>query len=110
MLVARNLILSTLLLLAAAAWAQLGGDLQAQILYAYQAEDTNTLANLVQDLTTRVKADSGESALRYHLAHAQYRQGLLAAAGKPKLRSLRFLTVSISSNRCCRKMLSPWRP
>ncbi len=90
MLVARNLILSTLLLLAAAAWAQLGGDLQAQILYAYQAEDTNTLANLVQDLTTRVKADSGESALRYHLAHAQYRQGLLAAAGKPQAAELAF--------------------
>jgi hypothetical protein len=90
MLVARNLILSTLILLATAAWAQQGGDLQAQILYAYQAEDTNTLANLIQDLTTRVKADSGDSALRYHLAHAQYRQGLLAAGGKPQAAEVAF--------------------
>lgn len=90
MSVARNLILSTLILLATAAWAQQGGDLQAQILYAYQAEDTNTLANLIQDLTNRVKADSGDSALRYHLAHAQYRQGQLAAAGKPRAAEVAF--------------------
>jgi hypothetical protein len=73
--------LPTLLLLAAgAAWGQEGGDLQAQILYAYQTEDANGLANLTQDLSTRVKADAGDSSLRYHLAHAQYRRGLLADA------------------------------
>jgi hypothetical protein len=66
-----------LLLPAAAAWAQ-GGDLQAQILYAYQAEDGNTLSNLVQELTTQVKDNADDASLRYHLAHAQYRRGLLA--------------------------------
>jgi tetratricopeptide (TPR) repeat protein len=66
------------LLVSAAPWAQQGGDLQAQILYAYQTEDTNGLANLIQDLTTQVKADSNDASLRYHLAHAQYRRGLLA--------------------------------
>jgi len=35
-----------LLLLATASSAQLGGDLQAQILYAYETEDSNGLANL----------------------------------------------------------------
>jgi hypothetical protein len=78
--VAGSHLLSLLLLLAAAAPAQQGGDLQAQILYAYQTEDTHTLNNLIQDLTTRVEADEGAAALRYHLAHAQYRRGLLAGA------------------------------
>jgi hypothetical protein len=80
MFVARNLMLSALLLLAAAAAAQQGGDLQAQILYAYQTEDGNSLANLIQDLTAQVNADARDTSLRYHLAHAQYRRGLLAAA------------------------------
>jgi len=66
------------LLVSAAASAQQGGDLQAQILYAYQTEDTNGLANLIQDLTTQVKPDSNDASLHYHLAHAQYRRGLLA--------------------------------
>jgi hypothetical protein len=73
--------LPTLLLLATGAgWGQEGGDLQAQILYAYQTEDANGLANLTQDLSTRVKADAADLSLRYHLAHAQYRRGLLADA------------------------------
>jgi tetratricopeptide (TPR) repeat protein len=78
MFVARKLGLSALLLFAAAAGAQQGGDFQAQILYAYQTEDTNSLTNLIQDLTTQQKADAGDASLRYHLAHAQYRRGLLA--------------------------------
>ncbi|HEV7610999.1 MAG TPA: hypothetical protein VGO37_03905 [Steroidobacteraceae bacterium] len=79
MSVARSIAASALLLLlAAAASAQLGGDIQAQILYAYHTEDTNNLRNLIQELATRVQADAGDSALRYHLAHAQYRRGLLA--------------------------------
>jgi tetratricopeptide (TPR) repeat protein len=57
--------------------AQEGGDLQAQILYAFQAEDTNQLADLVQSLGTQVKAGGADAALRYHLAHAEYRFGLL---------------------------------
>jgi tetratricopeptide (TPR) repeat protein len=76
MFVARFLLMSVLLVLTTAS-AQQGGDLQAQILYAYQTEDNNSLSNLVQDLATRVRADSGDAALRYHLAHAQYRRGLL---------------------------------
>ena len=62
---------------AALARAQEGGDLQAQIIYAYQAEDTNQLANLVQTLSTQVKGGGADAALRYHLAHAEYRFGLL---------------------------------
>jgi hypothetical protein len=76
MLSAKSILL-TGLLAAAAAMAQEGGDIQAQILYAYQAEDGNTLANLIQNLTNQVKSDSADAALRYHLAHAQYRRGEL---------------------------------
>jgi tetratricopeptide (TPR) repeat protein len=76
--VAKMLGLASLLLSAAAAWAQQGGDLQAQILYAYQTEDGNSLSNLIQELTTQVKADADDGSLRYHLAHAQYRRGLLS--------------------------------
>jgi hypothetical protein len=82
--VAGKTMLPTLLLLAAAAWGQQGGDLQAQILYAYQTEDANSLSNLTQDLATQVKADTGDMSLRYHLAHAQYRQGLLADTVHPR--------------------------
>jgi hypothetical protein len=74
---AAGILLLSALLLSAAAQAQLGGDYQAQILYAYQAEDTNSLTNLIQELSTQVKADAGDMSLRYHLAHAQYRRGLL---------------------------------
>ena len=70
-----------LLALAAAAPAQQGGDLQAQILYAFHSEDSNALQNLVQELSRQVKQDAGDASLRYHLAHAQYRRGLLAGAG-----------------------------
>jgi len=49
------------------------GDLQAQIQYAFQTEDTNRPGDLIQDLTAQVKEEAGEASLRYHLAHAQYR-------------------------------------
>jgi hypothetical protein len=74
---AKRLLSCLLFLPAVSVWAQ-GGDLQAQILYAYQTEDGNSLSNLVQELTTQVKADANDASLRYHLAHAQYRRGLLA--------------------------------
>jgi tetratricopeptide (TPR) repeat protein len=83
MLISRKLMVSALLLLATASLAQQGGDLQAQILYAYQTEDTNSLANLIQDLTAQVKEGPGAASLRYHLAHAQYRRGLRAGPGNP---------------------------
>jgi hypothetical protein len=84
MLIARNLMVSALLLLATASSAQQGGDLQAQILYAYQTEDTNSLVNLIQDLSAQVTAGAGDATLRYHLAHAQYRRGLLAGPGNAR--------------------------
>jgi tetratricopeptide (TPR) repeat protein len=67
-----------LMVLMAAAGAQEGGDTQAQIDYAYQTEDGNRLAGLIQNLTTRVKDNSADISLRYHLAHAQYRFGQLS--------------------------------
>jgi len=72
--------ITALLLVAAPSWAQQGGDIQAQILYAYQTEDTNSLTGLIQDLTAQVKEAAGDASLRYHLAHAQYRRGLLAGS------------------------------
>jgi tetratricopeptide (TPR) repeat protein len=77
MLTIRNILLTTLLLPAFAAYAQEGGDIQAQIDYAYQTEDGNSLSNLIQKLSNQVKSDTTDIALRYHLAHAQYRFGQL---------------------------------
>jgi tetratricopeptide (TPR) repeat protein len=74
----RNILLTAVLIGAAAAQAQEGGDTQAQIDYAYQTEDSNSLANLIQNLSNRVKNDSADNALRYHLAHAQFRSGQLS--------------------------------
>jgi tetratricopeptide (TPR) repeat protein len=73
-----------LLSLAATLGAQEGGDLQAQILYAYQTEDLGELGNLTQRLGDQVKAGGADTALRYHLAHADYRFGLLAEQKRPK--------------------------
>ncbi|HEY2675531.1 MAG TPA: hypothetical protein VGI65_01085 [Steroidobacteraceae bacterium] len=74
---AKNILLTVMLLAPAAAGAQEGGDIQAQIEYAYQTEDNNGLVNLIQNLTAQVKGDSADASLRYHLAHAQYRFGRL---------------------------------
>jgi tetratricopeptide (TPR) repeat protein len=63
---------------AGAGLAQEGGDMQAQILYAYQSEDANQMANLEQNLANEVKAGGADASLRYHLAHAEYRFGLMA--------------------------------
>jgi hypothetical protein len=57
--------------------AQQGGDLQARILYAYYSEDLNQLADLTQSLGEQVKS-APTTALRYHLAHADYRFAELA--------------------------------
>jgi tetratricopeptide (TPR) repeat protein len=74
----RNILLTALAMAALTAHAQEGGDTQAQIDYAYQTEDSNSLANLIQNLTNKVSSDSGDIALHYHLAHAQYRLGQLS--------------------------------
>jgi tetratricopeptide (TPR) repeat protein len=64
--------------------AQEGGDLQAQIVYAFDVEDTNLLVNLVQTLATQASSGGADQALHYHLAHAQYRLGLLLGEKRPK--------------------------
>jgi tetratricopeptide (TPR) repeat protein len=74
----RYILLTTVLLSATAANAQQGGDTQARIDYAYQTEDANGLVSVIQNLTAQVKSDGADVALRYHLAHAQYRFGQLA--------------------------------
>jgi hypothetical protein len=65
-------------------YAQRGGDLQAQILYAFQSEDVNELASLIQTLKTQEQAGTADSALRYHLAHADYRLALLSGKAQPR--------------------------
>jgi hypothetical protein len=62
--------------------AQAGGDLQAQIVYAYQTEDLNALANIEAGLRAQLTAGEGDAALHYHLAHAGYRHSLLTAGQK----------------------------
>jgi len=74
----RSILLTAMLLTAVKVMAQEGGDTQAQIDYAYQTEDGNRLSNLIQNLTMRVKDNSADISLRYHLAHAQYRFGQLS--------------------------------
>jgi tetratricopeptide (TPR) repeat protein len=59
--------------------AQQGGDLEAQILFASHAEDRNELESLIQTLGTQVQGGAADVSLRYDLAHAQYRLGLLEA-------------------------------
>jgi tetratricopeptide (TPR) repeat protein len=78
-----GLALLSLSFAAATGLAQEGGDMQAQILYAYQSEDTNLLTSLMQNLANQVTtsgaaAGGADAALRYHLAHAEYRFGMLA--------------------------------
>jgi tetratricopeptide (TPR) repeat protein len=73
----RSLLAVLLMLVVVLSHAQQGGDFQARILYAFHAEDTNQLANLVQTLGTQVQAGGADGSLRYHLAHAEYRLGLL---------------------------------
>jgi hypothetical protein len=64
--------------------AQRGGDLQAQILYAFHSEDINELASLIQTLKTQEQAGTPDSALRYHLAHADYRLALQSGEAHPR--------------------------
>ncbi len=61
------------------AFAQSGGDLQARIMYAYQTEDLHELGDLVQSLRIELAAGNHSAALRYDLAHADYRDAQLDA-------------------------------
>jgi hypothetical protein len=74
----RSLLLLPLCAAALFAGAQQGGDLEARILYAFHSEDTNQLASLIQTLSTQLQGGGADSALRFHLAHAEYRFGLLS--------------------------------
>ena len=73
----RTLVLLLLCFAGLLVHAQAGGDLEARILYAFHTEDSNQLADLIQTLSTEEQGGGGDQALRYHLAHAQYRLGLL---------------------------------
>jgi hypothetical protein len=75
----REAMLLVLMVTPLGALAQAGGDLQAQIVYAYQTEDLNALLDLEAGLRTRLDAGDSDAALHYHLAHAAYRHALLAA-------------------------------
>lgn len=70
------------LLLTLPAVAQQGGDLQAQILYAFQTEDANRLTELAQNLSAQLKPELPDVNLRYHLAHAEYRIAKLAGSAR----------------------------
>jgi tetratricopeptide (TPR) repeat protein len=73
-----------LYLVASPCLAQFGGDLQAQILYAYQTQDLNQLRDLKQTLAIQVKDDSSDLSLHYQLAHADYRFARIAAEKSPR--------------------------
>ena len=66
--------------------AQQGGDIEAQILYAFHTEDRHQLADLISGLQARSGAGRSDDSLRYHLAHAQYRLGRLLRAAHERLR------------------------
>ena len=57
----------------------LGGDLQARILYGFQTEDREQLGELRDSLSAQVSSDGGDDALRYQLAHADYRYAAIIA-------------------------------
>jgi hypothetical protein len=60
----KYLALLPFLLWGAMANAQHGGDLQAQIVYAYQTEDLNRLEDLVQGLREQINTEGSNASLR----------------------------------------------
>jgi tetratricopeptide (TPR) repeat protein len=78
-------VLLALLALCPTLHAQQGGDLQAQIVYAAESEDRNELASVQAGLRARLADNTGDAGLRYHLAHADYRQARLLSSSQPKL-------------------------
>jgi len=63
-----------------ASFAQEGGDLQVQILYAYQTQDLNQLLEIKQNLNNALQTGKASGAARYHLAHAEWRLATLLGA------------------------------
>jgi len=78
----RKAMVLALLAMPLTAMAQAGGDLQAQIVYAYQTEDLNALSDLEDGLRAKLAAGEADAALHYHLAHAAYRYATLAPREK----------------------------
>ena len=78
----RKTMLLVLLAMPLTALPQAGGDMQAQIVYAYQTEDLNALSDLEAGLRARLATGEGDAPLHYHLAHAAYRYAMLAMRGK----------------------------
>src|SRR5580658_71200 len=78
----KYLALLPILLMAAPLRAQHGADLQAQIVYAFQTEDNNRLQDLIQELREQIKTEGSNASLRYDLAHAEFRLGLLYAQSR----------------------------
>jgi hypothetical protein len=100
-----------LVLVAAPLGAQEGGDWQAQILYAFQTEAANQLANIQASLRGEVHGDAVSAATEYHLAHADYRMALLEfnsrllAAGKDLEECVKELSSVLKSNRAAAEAL-----
>jgi hypothetical protein len=100
-----------LALIAAPLGAQEGGDWQAQILYAFQTETANQLANIQASLRGEVHGDAVSAAAEYHLAHADYRMALLEfnsrqlAAGKDLEECVKELSVVLKINRAATEAL-----
>jgi tetratricopeptide (TPR) repeat protein len=80
----KTVVLLPLSLAGMMAYGQQGGDFEAQILYAFHTEDTNELASVAELLSTQQQAGGADATLRYHLAHAEYRLGLLAGEKRPR--------------------------
>jgi hypothetical protein len=92
--------------------AQEGGDWQAQILYAYQTEAANQLANIQTSLRGEIDGERPSAAARYHLAHADYRMARLEfssrqlAAGKELAECVKTLAPVLKANRAAVEALA----
>src|ERR1700722_16979980 len=102
----RNILLTVMLLAAVKGLAQEGGDTQAQIDYAYQTEDGNRLAKLIQNLQP-----GSRIILRIFLYAITWRMPSTASANcranaMPTQRRRHFRIASMNSNRRSTKMLN----
>jgi tetratricopeptide (TPR) repeat protein len=105
--IAGYILLALMLATALGAQAQEGGDTQARIDYAYQTEDGNSLANLIQNLAAQVQSDAGDTNARYHLAHGQYRFGQLAHEHNARVAEAAFARAAEAAFSDCIDQLKP---
>ncbi|MFO1465131.1 MAG: hypothetical protein U1F35_01585 [Steroidobacteraceae bacterium] len=75
--------LLALLVMSLPAAAQEGGDLEAQILYAWHVADLRRLHELHDNLIATEQAGQAGATVRYHLAHTDYRLALLRREEDP---------------------------